>query len=104
MNNITVLVANPGEDIMKREIPNTLAALQELVGGHIETITLPAGQILIVNEEGAIKGMPLNRLVRTFDRILALHGPIVLVRAADDHITSVSRHDWAWMQYNSKKV
>ena len=41
-------------------IPNTLEALQEAVGGYIETVTLNNGLVLICNEEGKIRDMPYN--------------------------------------------
>ena len=41
-------------------IPNTLRALQEAVGGYIETVTLNNGLVLICNEEGKIRDMPYN--------------------------------------------
>ena len=41
-------------------IPNTLRALQEAVGGYIETVTLDNGVVLICNEEGRIRDMPYN--------------------------------------------
>ena len=51
-------------------IPNTLKALQEAVGGYIETVTLDNGVVLICNEEGKLRDMPYNftvrRMVHTF--------------------------------------
>ena len=37
-------------------IPNTLEALQDAVGGYIETVTLFEGVVMIVDEEGRLKG------------------------------------------------
>ena len=37
-----------------------LKAAQEFVGGHVESITFPNGDVLIVNEEGKLMGLPLN--------------------------------------------
>jgi hypothetical protein len=43
------------------EIENTLEALQKEVGGYIETVTLIGGYaVMIVNEEGMLRGMPSN--------------------------------------------
>ena len=39
-------------------IPNTLKALQEAVGGYIETVTLCSDLVVICDEEGRIKGKP----------------------------------------------
>jgi hypothetical protein len=39
----------------------SLKELQEAVGGYIEMVYLPNG-IMVVNEEGLLKGLPLNQL------------------------------------------
>ena len=40
--------------------PN-LKAAQEFVGGYVEGITFPNGDYLIINEEGKIIGLPINK-------------------------------------------
>ena len=64
-------------------IPNTLEALQEAVGGYIETVTLPEHNlVLICNEEGSIRDMPYNFTVRRMmlngllGGLLSLQNPI----------------------------
>lgn len=42
-------------------IDNTLEALQEIVGGYIETFTFSQDVTLIINEDGRILGLPVNR-------------------------------------------
>ena len=45
----------------KIDIENTLEALQEAVGGYIETVRLRVDNaVMIVNEEGLLLGMPYN--------------------------------------------
>lgn len=61
---ITVVVAAPHAPAEVREIPNTLEAMQEIVGGYIEE--LPrwgdiAGCVVVVNEEGRPQGHQPNR-------------------------------------------
>ena len=46
-----------------REIPNTLKALQETVGGYIETVTLRDGSVVICDEEGKLKGKKINAII-----------------------------------------
>lgn len=53
------LLVKPRELAVEIEIPNTLKALQEAVGGYIEVVEA-AGCALIVDEEGLLKGLPLN--------------------------------------------
>ena len=38
----------------------TLKEAQAFVGGYVECITWPNGDLLIVNEEGKLMGLPLN--------------------------------------------
>lgn len=49
---------DPGEI---REIDNTLEELQGIVGGYIETFTFSSDATLIINEEGLLLGLPVNR-------------------------------------------
>lgn len=49
---------DPGEI---REIENTLEAFQDLVGGYIETFTFSSDVTLIINEDGRLLGLPVNR-------------------------------------------
>lgn len=58
---IKVLYKQVGKTMQVKTIQNTLAACQELVGGHIECITLiPRCVVLICNEEGRIRGLEAN--------------------------------------------
>lgn len=66
MNNSTklkVMVVEPGKEPEVKTLRGDLASMQEVVGGHIETTidwNLP-GLVLVVNEEGKLKGLPVNR-------------------------------------------
>ena len=61
MNKIKVIIKRPDEDIGHVTwISNTLKALQEIVGGYIETVTLAEDMVIICNEEGLIKNLPPN--------------------------------------------
>lgn len=57
---IRVIYKEPGKPAEVREIPNTLEALQEAVGGYIETLTFATDCAAIVNEEGKLRGLPAN--------------------------------------------
>jgi len=39
----------------------TLEELQKAVGGYIEIIQISSTQIMVLNEEGKLKGLPFNR-------------------------------------------
>lgn len=68
-NHITILFAAPGKPPAISEIPNTLAAMQQLVGGYIEAIGIGNSLYLICNEQGNLLGLPPNRAIRR--RIIA---------------------------------
>lgn len=71
MDNIIVMVMEPEGVWEEKVIPNTLEALQELVGGYIEAIRIHNELIVIVDEEGKLKNkqtnmyLPGDRLVGT---------------------------------------
>lgn len=44
------------------EIENRLEALQYAVGGYIETVPLGHGGVMIVDEEGRLKGLARNQI------------------------------------------
>ncbi len=44
----------------KIEDTPTLKEAQDFVGGMVECVTWPNGDLLIVNEEGKLMGLPLN--------------------------------------------
>lgn len=50
-----------GKSIIETETANTLEALQAEVDGYIESVTLiPDKAVMIVNEEGLLRGMAPN--------------------------------------------
>ena len=65
---LTVLCVKPGEKPKRIEIESSLDALQRAVGGYIEAVYPYEDPVaLIVNEEGKLNGLPLNRALRDED-------------------------------------
>jgi len=72
----------------------TLKAAQDFVGGYVQGITFPNGDYLIINEEGKLMGLPLNKKASklwkaTFDndnyitgRDDFVVGPAILIKKA----------------------
>lgn len=54
-----LLFKAPG-DMGEAEVPNTLPGMQAAVGGLVEVVQLDEPFVAIVNEEGAVKGLPVN--------------------------------------------
>lgn len=57
---MTAIIKRPGQPAFTREIENKLKAFQDLVGGHIETVLLPGGVCMIVNDAGKLLDFPPN--------------------------------------------
>ena len=59
-----IVIKEPGKNPRITEIENKLSALQEAVGGYIETVTLAEDCCIICNEEGRLQGLPYNPDIR----------------------------------------
>ena len=57
---ITVLKVEPGKSPETVTMPNTLAAMQKMVGGYIEVLPL-SDVCLVCNEDGKLMGLEGNR-------------------------------------------
>lgn len=68
-------------------IDNTLTAMQEAVGGYIETITFATDACIICNRDGLFSDMRFNcRLLN-----MQFFGPILIVGAKGDEFTDLKR-------------
>lgn len=62
---LKVLLVKPGEVAKVVEMEDSLEAMQELVGGWIESYTPFNDNVaLVCNDEGKLQGLPLNRAIR----------------------------------------
>ena len=65
---LSVLLVQPEKVPERIEIDSGLAALQNAVGGYIEGVYPYEDPVaLVVNEEGKLNGLPLNRALRDED-------------------------------------
>ena len=51
---IKVIIKEPGKVPEIKTITNDLGALQSIVGGYIETVTLASDLVIICNEDGKL--------------------------------------------------
>ena len=66
MTKMRVLIIEPMKKPREEIIPNTLEAMQNIVGGHIEVMSIRRdGTVIVCNEEGKITGLPMNRALWT---------------------------------------
>ena len=88
-NQILVVIKEPGQAHRVEPLfDNTLEAFQKAVGGWIETVTLATDLVLIVNEEGWLRGLPFNVKVCGFN----LAGTVIAVGVNGDEFASVKAH------------
>lgn len=79
-----------GRVVSEIEIENTLEALQTAVGGYIETVTLiPDNAVMIVNEEGLLRGMSPNPAASLVARTKIV-GPAIIVGVDGEKFTDIS--------------
>ena len=81
-----VIKKEPGKDPILTDINNNLKALQNAVGGYIETFTIGDGMTVICNEEGRILGLPYNC---TFKNLQDFYGTIVIAGTGGEEFIDV---------------
>lgn len=75
--------------IAEVSIENTLEALQAAVDGYIETVRLVPGRaVMIVNEEGLLRGMPQN-IRASLAAGTQIVGPALVVGVDGEEFTDV---------------
>ena len=72
---LKVIVKRVGEDPAEEEVENRLGALQDLVGGYLEAVTIATDMCVLVDEKGLLKGRKYNCDVCNYP----LFGTVVLV-------------------------
>lgn len=78
-----------GCTVVPVDIDNTLEALQAAVDGYIETVPLVADKaVMIVNEEGLLRGMPYNAFA-TLIAARNIVGPALIVGVDGEEFTDI---------------
>ena len=91
---ITVVLCEPGKRAQVVEIENTLEAMQRTVGGLIEAIYTDHDYVcLIVNEDGKLLDLPMNRAIYVGDTIADIIMGSFFVAAFDDDGNFMSLND-----------
>lgn len=84
---IKVVFQSPGDISKVITIENDLKPMNELIGGYLETLTLSNGLVLIMDEEGRLKGLPDNiRCVQ----VGTIVGPVFITAADGDEFVSLT--------------
>ena len=85
---IKVVIKNPGFSAKTWEIENRLETLQDIGDGYIEMIPISKTIVLIVNEEGKLKGLPVNFYLRDLRDYIV--GPAIFAGVKGEDLTSLS--------------
>lgn len=83
MKQIEVDIKVPGGELFRTKIDNTLEALQEIVDGRIETVTLLGDLVVICNEESRLRRLPHNCKIGGVN----FYGTIILAGIEGDEFT-----------------
>lgn len=85
-----IILCETGKAPAVTEIENTLEAMQRTVGGYIETVHLWRDNVVLVcDEEGILKGLPVNRFVVP---LLPIHGTFFLCGENKDEFDDVPEY------------
>lgn len=93
---IDAIIKRPNEMFgHKEKIENTLEAMQRIVEGYIEVVNLGDGVLVVCNEEGLIRDMPLNCRIGQ----IVLFGPVIVLGEDGEEFADVpiSLRKWASM-------
>ena len=89
---LKVLVVEPMKPCELREIPDTLEAMQQTVGGHIESVSFE-GEAIVCNESGKILGLPYNRPLLDESGLIPLdilHGTFFIAGVSGESFVSLT--------------
>ncbi len=82
---MVVIKKEVGKDPELEKVENSLEALQQAVGGYIETLTFSTDAVLVFDGEGKIKNRPVN--VKLFCEELV--GTILVVGVNGDEFSDL---------------
>ncbi len=89
-----VLVAEPMKPCEVREIPDTLDAMRQIVGGNIEAVTsIRYASAIVCNENGKLLGLPHNRPLLDESGLMPLdilHGTFFITGVSGEHFVSLT--------------
>lgn len=90
-----IVVCEVGKKPVIKEVDGTLESYQKILGGYIEPVYVyDDGACLLVNEEGIIRNLPVNKLLVDKDShiVNALFGNIIVVGLGEEDFCSLSSY------------
>ena len=94
MRKVKVIIKRPDEPVGHvTHVSDSLKNLQQIVDGRLEAVTLdPAGLIMLCNDEGKLRGLPLNFCTK-YDSIV---GTVILCGADGENFGDVPINLKTW--------
>lgn len=93
-DDIKILVVEPMKPCEVREIPDTLDAMRQVVGGDIEAVTsLRNASAIVCNDTGKFRGLPYNRPLLDESGLIPLdilHGTFFITGMRGEHFVSLT--------------
>lgn len=89
MEKIKIVIVEPKKQPYVAEVENELAALQKIVGGYIEPVTVATDAVLVCNEEGRLRGLEPNRQIGS-DPLSVIYGTFFVCGVDGEEFTSLS--------------
>ena len=84
-NCIKAIYGAPGKTPIFIEVENTLEALQQAVGGYIESVTVEDDVCILCDEEGRLKGLQPTMTYKGIDFV----GPVLFVGVKGEDFCSI---------------
>lgn len=82
---IRVIVKTVDGDWEIKTIDNTLKALQQIVGGYIEVASIYPWLVVVCDEEGIVKGKPINVILNR-----PIFGDFLIAKTQEDEFVSLT--------------
>ena len=97
MQQIAVLVKQPGKPCKLTKISNDLYDFQKLVGGYIECCTITDTLVAIINEDGKFKEKEPN--IPLFGGSDWFVGTVVFCSRKGEELDSITANDMDWLSW-----
>lgn len=94
------ILKEPGKYPVRKNVSNDLRALQDVVGGYIETVTLFSDVTFICNEEGRLLGMAPNFKFYGVDFV----GPVLIVGVKGEEFCDIPEEHAAFLMEELTKA
>lgn len=98
--------------VVMHHVKDELSKYQEIVGGYVEAIKLDEQHVMLVNEDGMILNLPINRLARQIlvqarfpnDGVVPILGNVVIIGVDGPDFTDIGQKALDYTFYALERV